>query len=87
MTIQARIRNGQIELDEAIPADWEGCPVKITTMTPDDPIPDLEDRLAVLHALGPMELDAAERAAGAAALSELNTLSKAEMQAIGRGEH
>jgi hypothetical protein len=35
--------------------------VKIVPMTPDDPQPDLEERLAALQALGPMEFEPGER--------------------------
>jgi hypothetical protein len=34
--------------------------VKILPLTPDDPMPDLEERLAALRALGPMEFDPGE---------------------------
>jgi hypothetical protein len=80
--IQARIRDGRVELDEPIPAEWEGQLVKISALTPDDPIPDLEERLAALHAMGPMEFDDDERADAAEWLSKMNDLSKAAMEKI-----
>jgi hypothetical protein len=59
--IRARVCQGRIEAEDPIPVDWEGHLVKIIPLTPDDPIPDLEDRLAALHALGPMEYEPGER--------------------------
>ena len=59
--------------------------VKILPMTPDDPLPDLEERLAALHAMGPMEFEPGERELITGALVELDRLSKAAMQtAAGR---
>ena len=74
--IQARIQDGRVELGEPIPAEWEGQTVKISPMTPDDPIPDLEERLAELHALGPMEFDPGEQEAIFAELRELDRISE-----------
>jgi hypothetical protein len=74
--VQARIQHC-VEVREPIPAEWEGQLVKITTLTPDDPHPDLDDRLAVLHALGPMEFEPGESDAMSSALAELNAAGKA----------
>ena len=57
------------------------------TLTPDDPLPDLEARLRKLHALGPMEFDPGEREAIAVALSEMDRLSKEQMRQLGRFIH
>ena len=78
--IAARIHEGRVEVREPIPEEWEGQLVKITPMSPDDPLPDLEERLAALHALGPVEYEPNEREAIAAALAELDTISKAAME-------
>ena len=80
--VQARIRQGRVEVQEPIPAEWEGQLVKIATMTPDDPLPDLEERLTALHALGPMEWHAGVVDAIASAMAELNTASKLAMDAL-----
>lgn len=71
-----------VELQEPVPDEWEGQSVKIVPMTPDDPIPDLEERLAALHALGPMEFDEGERENIERCLAEQDRLSRAAMQAI-----
>ena len=55
--IEAIIHNGQIDVQTPIPEAWEGQMVKIVPLTPDDSLPDLDRRLAQLHALGPMEFD------------------------------
>ncbi len=77
--IQARIHQGRVEVQDPIPQEWEGQVVKILPMTPDDPLPGLEERLAALHAMGPMEFEPAERELVAGALAELDRLSKAAM--------
>jgi hypothetical protein len=59
--IHARIHHGKVEVQEPILDEREGQVVKILPMTPDDPIPDLEEWLAALHAMGPMEYDPGER--------------------------
>jgi hypothetical protein len=79
--VQARIRKGRVEIQEPIPAEWEGQLVKITTMTPDDPHHDLEAQLAALHALGPMDFDPGEEESIARELAELDRISKAAMEA------
>ena len=80
--IEARIHQGRVEAQDPIPEEWEGQVVKILPMTPDDPMPGLEERLAALHAMGPMEFDPAERELIAGALAEVDRLSKAALQAI-----
>ncbi|MBI1901405.1 MAG: hypothetical protein HYS13_09880 [Planctomycetia bacterium] len=80
--IRARIHNGQVEVQGSIPDSWEGQTVKIVPLTPDDEIPDLEVRLAALHALGPMEFDEDERAQISADLKALDELSKEAMRQI-----
>jgi len=74
--IRARIQRGRIVVEEPIPPDWEGQSVKIIAMTPDDPMPDLDDRLAALHALGQMEYEPGEKDAIDVGLAELNAISK-----------
>jgi hypothetical protein len=51
-------------------------------MTPDDPIPHLEERLAALHALGPVEYDPGEREAIEQLLAEQDRISRAAMQKL-----
>lgn len=80
--IQARIHQGCIEALDPIPEEWEGNLVKILPLTPDDPVPDLEERLATLHSLGPMEFDPAEREVVDRALAEIDRVSKAAMQIV-----
>lgn len=80
--IHARIRQGRLETLQPIPQEWEGQCVKIVPMTPDDPQPDLEERLAVLQALGPTEFEAGEREEVARLLAEQDRVSRAAMQAI-----
>jgi len=69
--IQARIHLGAVEVIDPIPAEWEGRIVNLLPLTPDDPIPDLDERLATLEALGPAEFEPGEREQIAAAMSEL----------------
>jgi hypothetical protein len=80
--IQARIQHGRVETTEPIPSEWEGQLVKISPLTPDDPLADLEERLAALHAMGPMEFDPDEERTIAAALAELNDAGRIAMEAI-----
>lgn len=66
--IRAIYRNGKIEPINGIPAEWEdGEELTVEQaerfLGPDDPIPDLEERLAELHALGPMEFEPGEKQA------------------------
>jgi hypothetical protein len=80
--IHARIHQGRIEVQDPIPEEWEGQLVKILPMTPDDPLPELEEWLAALHTMGPMEFDPGEREKIVSALKELDCMSKATMQTI-----
>jgi hypothetical protein len=50
--------------------------VKIVPLTPDVPLPNLEERLAALHAMGPMEFDPGEREAIGTAMEEMDQVSK-----------
>lgn len=83
--IQARIHHGRVEVEDPIPAEWEGQRVKIVPLTPDDVMPDLEERLAALAALGPMELEASEREAMTRDLEQMNRLSREAMQNLADG--
>ncbi|MBM4073573.1 MAG: hypothetical protein FJ271_32330 [Planctomycetes bacterium] len=74
--IQARIKHGQVVLDEPIPTAWEGRIVKLVPMTPDEPLANLDELIAALHAMGQMELDPNEREEIASALAEVDTFSK-----------
>jgi len=78
-TLHALIRHGRVESQDPIPREWEGQHVKIVPLTPDDPIPDLEGRLAVLQALGPTEYEPGERDVAAQAMRELDRLSRDAM--------
>jgi hypothetical protein len=73
--IQARIHQGRIEVQEPIPQEWEGQLVKILPLTPDDPLPDLDERLAALEALGSMEFEPGERETIGQTLAEMDRLS------------
>jgi hypothetical protein len=75
--IQARIHQGCVRVQDPIPEEWEGQLVKILPLTPDDPLPDLEEWLAALHAMGPMEFDPGEREMIAGEMKELDRISKA----------
>jgi hypothetical protein len=77
--IQARIHQGGVEVQQAIPESWEGRQVRIVPATPDDPSPDLEENLAVLHALGPMDFEAGERESIDGELAELDRVSREDM--------
>jgi hypothetical protein len=80
--IHARIHQGRVEVQDPIPAEWEGQMVKILPTTPDDPIPGLEEWLAELHAMGPMEFDPGEHELMVKTWAELDAISKAAMQNI-----
>jgi hypothetical protein len=80
--IQARVRHGRLEVQNPIPEDWEGQLVKITRLTPDDPFPDLEERLADLEALGPMDFDPGERETIQQVWEQMNRLGQREMQQL-----
>lgn len=75
-----RIQHGQIELAAALPEAWEGQLVRIEPCTPDDALPDLEQRLAELLALGPMEFEPGEREEMERYWRELDELGRQEMQ-------
>jgi hypothetical protein len=53
--------------------------------TPDDPLPDLEARLAALHALGPMELKPEERTRMEREWNALDEVSKQAMDRLANG--
>lgn len=83
--IRARIHAGRVEVQDPIPASWEGQTVNIVPLTPDDPLPDLEERLATLHRLGPAEFELGERAQIQTELEELDRVSAAAMAEIEGG--
>jgi hypothetical protein len=80
--LRARIHHGRVEVQDPIPKDWEGQPVKILPLTPDDPLPDLDERLAALAALGPMEFEPGERELIGQALGQMDRLSREAMERI-----
>jgi hypothetical protein len=80
--IQARIHQGRLEVQQPIPEEWEGQLVKILPMTPDDPLPDLEERLATLQRLGAVELDPEERKRFEKEMKELDRLSQEALQKL-----
>jgi hypothetical protein len=80
--LQARIRQGRVEVQDPIPREWEGQPVKILPLTPDDSLPDLEERLAALAALGPMEFEPGERELAAEVFGEMDRFSREALQRI-----
>lgn len=80
--IQARIHRGQIEVQDPIPPEWEGQVVKVLPLTPDDPIPDLEQSLAVLAALGPAEFEADEPERITQSLTEMDRPSREALQRV-----
>jgi len=80
--IGARVCQGRVEAEEPIPDEWEGQLVKILPMTPDDPQPDLEERLAALQALGPTEFGPGERELAARLLAEQDRLGREAMQRL-----
>lgn len=83
--IQALIHEGRVEVQEPIPASWEGQTVHIVPLTPDDLLPDLEDRLTALHQMGPAEFEPGEREQIRAQLDELDRVSAAALAAIEGG--
>ncbi|HEV3144337.1 MAG TPA: hypothetical protein VGZ47_10660 [Gemmataceae bacterium] len=78
--ILARIHNGRVEAQDPIPQDWEGHMVKIMPLTPDDPLPDLDEWIAKMDAQGPMEYDPGEKEMIEKGLAELDRISKEAMQ-------
>lgn len=83
--IRARVLDGRLEAQDPIPAEWEGQMFKLVPLTPDDPLPNLEEDLAAFEKLGPVELDPDERQAIEALLAEQNELSRAKMQKLAGG--
>jgi hypothetical protein len=81
--IQARIYQGRVEIQDPIPEEWEGHLVKIVPLTPDDPLTDLEERLAILQALGPVEIEPDEREHIGELLAEMDRLGRETMQKLG----
>jgi hypothetical protein len=84
--IVGRVEHGRIELASALPEEWEGQAIKIEPCTPDDSLPDLERRLAALHAMGPMEYEPGEQERLEQALTAMNDLSRAQMQILADGQ-
>jgi hypothetical protein len=84
--IVGRVEHGRIELASALPEEWEGQAVKIEPCTPDDSLPDLDRRLAALHAMGAMEYEPGERERIAHALAAMNEVSRAQMQVLADGQ-
>jgi hypothetical protein len=80
--IRARVNQGRVEIQDPIPEEWEGQLVKILPLTPDDPQPDLEERLAALQSLGPMEFEPGEQDLAARLLAEQDRVSREAMQGI-----
>jgi hypothetical protein len=83
--LQARIHQGRVELQDPIPKEWEGQLVHIVPLTPDDQLPELEERLAALAALGPIEFEPGEREVIGEALEEMDRLSRDAMGKIEGG--
>jgi hypothetical protein len=83
--IQAQIREGRVEVQDPIPASWEEQTVNIVPLTPEDPLPDLEARLAALHRMGPVEFEPGEREQMTAELEELTRVSAAALAGIEDG--
>jgi hypothetical protein len=80
--VQARIHHGRIEVQDPIPEEWEGQLVKVMPLTPDDPLTDVEERLAALAALRPMEFEPGEREVAQRALGEMDRLGREAMERI-----
>lgn len=74
--VLAKISQGHIEVQGPIPASWEGQMVRLIPLTPDDLVSDLDERLAALHDLGPMEFEPGERETITQALEQFNRSSK-----------
>ncbi|MFO0965340.1 MAG: hypothetical protein U0793_07100 [Gemmataceae bacterium] len=91
-TIKAIVKDRRLTLD--VPADWpDGMEVEIhpaaqgqngpmRPLTPDDPIPDLEECLAALKALGPTEYEPGEREEIERQLKEMDRLSLEAMNRL-----
>jgi hypothetical protein len=80
--LDAHIEHGRVVTEGPIPKDWEGRQVKIVLLTPDDPTPDLEQRLTDLRALGPVEWKPGEREVVGRALAEMDRLGRDAMQTL-----
>ena len=78
--IRALVHQGSVEVQDPMPVEWEGQFVKILLLTPDDPQPALEERLAVLQKLGPMEFDPGEQEEAVRLMTEQDRLSRSAMQ-------
>jgi len=82
--IHAQVHKGRLKLLAPIPKSWEGREVTIRPatedeLTPDDPIPDLEEKLAALHALGPMQWEPGERERIEQELREMDRISREKL--------
>jgi hypothetical protein len=77
-----RIQHGQIELSTPIPASWEGQTVQVEPCAVEEALPDLAQRLAALHALGPVEYDPGEREQIEQRLQAANELSREHMRRL-----
>jgi hypothetical protein len=73
--VRARINRGRVEAHDPIPPAWDGQMVKLIPLTPEDPVPELDQRIAALHAMGPMQFEPGERQKITAGLNEMNRLS------------
>ena len=80
--IFGQIQNGQVELTTPLPESWEGQTVKVEPCTPDDPLPELAQRLAALHGLGPMEYEPGEREQIEQDLQASDLLSREQMRRL-----
>jgi hypothetical protein len=80
--VRARVKQGRIELCDAMPAAWDGQMVELIPLGPEAPIDDLEERLAALHNLGAMEFEPGERRRITRALNEMDQLSKKAMHRL-----
>jgi hypothetical protein len=82
--IHARVQRVRLKLLGPIPKSWEGREVTIRPatedeLTPDDPIPDLEEKLAALHALGPMQWEPGERERIEQEIREMDRISREKL--------
>jgi hypothetical protein len=80
--VHARVQKGRLKLLEPLPKSWEGLEVTIAPATPDDPIADLEEKLAALHALGPMEWVPGERERIEQELKEHDRISREDAERL-----
>ena len=85
--IIARIKKGRVQVQDPIPKEWEGHMVKIMPLTPDDPLPDPEEWLATMKALGPMEYEPGEKEMIEKGLAELDRISKEQMKKVAGLDH